>query len=183
MSANSHQVGGSHYSSTYQHWDLVQDIGLSYMMGCITKYVTRFNRKNGIEDLTKAIHFCEKQLEIINLNTASDPINQPSGVFHAVNLPNQLELYTEEYRTLKVGNFLEATFPNSMTCEKESLASLIFSILCIPYIKDIDNDTDFEEEIENALFLSIPKLTELIELLKKEANRGSEPTSAYVNQG
>ncbi len=62
--ANSRQVGGQHYQSEVQHWDYVAASGLDYFQGQITKYVYRWRKKNGIEDLKKAMHFLEKYLEV-----------------------------------------------------------------------------------------------------------------------
>jgi len=60
--ANEKQVGGKHYKSGYQHWDLVLDFGLHYLEGCSTKYVTRRKGNRG-EDIGKAIHYIEKLME------------------------------------------------------------------------------------------------------------------------
>ena len=60
--ANEKQVGGKHYRSSYQHWDLVLDFGLHYLEGCATKYVTRRKGNRG-EDIGKAIHYLEKLTE------------------------------------------------------------------------------------------------------------------------
>lgn len=62
--ANNVQYGGTHYKSTYQHWDLVADIGLDYFSGAASKYVSRWRKKGGIEDLKKAAHFIEKLIEL-----------------------------------------------------------------------------------------------------------------------
>lgn len=62
-SANEKQIGGEHYKSEYQHWDFVKDLELPYLHGCATKYVTRAFKKNGEEDLRKAIHYVDKILE------------------------------------------------------------------------------------------------------------------------
>lgn len=64
MQANDNQVGGGHYASEYQHWDFVQDClcGL-YLEGQITKYIYRWRKKNGIQDLEKALHFMQKLYE------------------------------------------------------------------------------------------------------------------------
>jgi hypothetical protein len=64
MSANEKQVAGSHYRSGIQHWDYVVANDLDYFQGQITKYVTRWKRKNGLTDLLKAQHFLEKYIEI-----------------------------------------------------------------------------------------------------------------------
>lgn len=57
---NDTQVGGKHYRSQYQHWDFVHDTGMGYLQGQITKYISRYRHKNGVEDLKKAMHFAEK---------------------------------------------------------------------------------------------------------------------------
>ncbi len=57
---NDRQVGGSHYRSEYQHWDWVTDLQLPYVIGCATKYIIRWHRKGGAEDIQKAIHYLEK---------------------------------------------------------------------------------------------------------------------------
>jgi hypothetical protein len=61
---NKMQVGGTHYRSEYQHWDLVADAELGYFEGQITKYGTRHRKKNGEEDLRKAVHFLNKLREL-----------------------------------------------------------------------------------------------------------------------
>lgn len=62
--ANERQVGGSHYQSSMQHWDFVEDNGVGYLEGCATKYVTRWRKKNGLQDLEKGCHYIEKLIEL-----------------------------------------------------------------------------------------------------------------------
>lgn len=62
--ANQRQVGGAHYSSAYQHWDFAHIAGLGYFEGQITKYLARHGKKNGLEDLEKALHFTQKLLSL-----------------------------------------------------------------------------------------------------------------------
>lgn len=65
MSTNDYQVGGSHYNTTFQHWDFVTEcLGGLYLEGCATKYVTRWRKKNGIQDLQKSLHYIGKLKEI-----------------------------------------------------------------------------------------------------------------------
>lgn len=64
MSANDTQVAGTHYRTSYQHWDLAADLKLGYFEGQISKYVTRHRTKKGKEDLQKALHFAQKLLEM-----------------------------------------------------------------------------------------------------------------------
>ena len=63
QTANETQVAGEHYRTTIQHWDYVLANDLGYFEGQITKYVTRWRKKNGLEDLHKARHFLDKLIE------------------------------------------------------------------------------------------------------------------------
>lgn len=63
--ANATQVGGSHYKSAIQHWDVVAANNLDYFQGQITKYVMRWKNKNGMQDLEKAMHFLQKYMELV----------------------------------------------------------------------------------------------------------------------
>jgi len=63
--ANTTQVGGAHYRTEYQHWDLVWDTGMGYFPGQITKYVSRHSKKNGLQDVRKAAHFAAKYAELL----------------------------------------------------------------------------------------------------------------------
>ena len=52
------QVGGDHYKNlVIQPVEYITANNLSYLQGSVIKYVTRYQDKNGIEDLQKAIHF------------------------------------------------------------------------------------------------------------------------------
>jgi Protein of unknwon function (DUF3310) len=68
MDANQRQVGGTHYRDTevkgLQHWDLVNMFGWDYFQGQITKYLMRWRKKNGLEDLEKARHYLDKYIEL-----------------------------------------------------------------------------------------------------------------------
>lgn len=67
MTANAHQVGGSHYVSSYQHWDLVMLVDQNYLEGCSTAYVVRWRKKaKPVEDLKKALHYLNKLEELTN---------------------------------------------------------------------------------------------------------------------
>lgn len=65
-SVNSYQVGGQHYArgGEFQHWDWVEKNGMGYLEACATKYVTRWRRKNGLQDLEKALHYVAKLREL-----------------------------------------------------------------------------------------------------------------------
>jgi len=62
--ANREQVGGMHYKTGYEHWDLALHVGWDgYLPGQISKYVTRWRDKGGVTDLKKALHFLDKLIE------------------------------------------------------------------------------------------------------------------------
>lgn len=71
MNANDNQVGGSHYAAEYQHWDFVEDLKLPYLLAQITRYVTRWRKKNGLEDVRKALHYVQKEREQLMLRKNS----------------------------------------------------------------------------------------------------------------
>ncbi len=62
--ANSHQVGGDHYKSDFQHWDMIEENGIGYLEAAATKYITRWRDKNGFKDLEKAGHYTQKLIEM-----------------------------------------------------------------------------------------------------------------------
>lgn len=64
LNPNEYQVGGNHYKQMIQHWDIVAMLRANYFIGCATKYMSRFERKNGAEDLEKAAHFITKAATI-----------------------------------------------------------------------------------------------------------------------
>lgn len=83
MSANERQVDGQHYKSSLQHWDYVVANELDYFQAQITKYITRWKKKNGLKDLLKAQHFLEKYIEIekskIQIHDTQNLYPYPSG--------------------------------------------------------------------------------------------------------
>lgn len=65
QAANDSQVGGVHYKSAAQHWDYaVYNFGRGYLRGQVTKYVYRWRKKHGVQDLQKALHFLQKLDEV-----------------------------------------------------------------------------------------------------------------------
>ena len=58
------QVGGDHYKNlVIQPVEYITANNLSYLQGSVIKYVTRYQDKNGIEDLQKAIHFVKMMIQ------------------------------------------------------------------------------------------------------------------------
>jgi hypothetical protein len=61
--ANKTQVAGDHYKSAFQHWDYVALAGIAYLPAQVSKYLVRWQKKNGLQDLKKALHFLDKFIE------------------------------------------------------------------------------------------------------------------------
>jgi hypothetical protein len=62
--ANARQVGGDHYHTRIQHWDFVVANNIPYLEAQILRYVVRWRRKGGLEDLEKATHYLDKLKEV-----------------------------------------------------------------------------------------------------------------------
>jgi len=73
MSANDKQVGGTHYQTGgVQHWDLMAKLyGDAHFKCAATKYVARWRKKNGVQDLEKALHYLIKLEELAKLGKVS----------------------------------------------------------------------------------------------------------------
>lgn len=77
---NKKQIGGDHYRTRrIQHWDYVIANNMPYLDAQAFKYIDRHARKNGKQDLQKAIHVIEKMIatyydEPAVLAEAEDPL-------------------------------------------------------------------------------------------------------------
>ena len=66
VSALDKQVGGNHYTTfKIQPIEFIIKNKLSFIQGCIIKYICRFENKNGIEDLEKIKHYCDLQIQML----------------------------------------------------------------------------------------------------------------------
>lgn len=64
-SALDKQVSGNHYKDCgIQPIEYIHANGLSYLEGNVIKYTTRHSKKNGKQDILKAIHYLELILEM-----------------------------------------------------------------------------------------------------------------------
>ena len=60
------QIGGSHYKTfVIQPYEFISKNDLSFFQGNVVKYVCRYQRKGGAEDIKKIIHYC--QLELLKM--------------------------------------------------------------------------------------------------------------------
>jgi hypothetical protein len=58
------QVGGDHYKLPIQPVEYCQINSLNYCESNAVKYVTRHGKKNGRQDLEKAIHYIQLLIEL-----------------------------------------------------------------------------------------------------------------------
>ena len=86
------QVGGDHYGGgAFQHWDFViKHLENHYLEGQITKYLSRWRRKHGTQDLLKAKHYTYKLLEAFDERQIVRPAKKLPGA--AVDLCHNLDL-------------------------------------------------------------------------------------------
>ena len=64
MLANTKQVGGTHYKAPIECWDYIHANNIGYFEGTAIKYLTRWRKKGGVQDLEKAQHFIQKLIEV-----------------------------------------------------------------------------------------------------------------------
>jgi hypothetical protein len=64
MQVNDRQVAGEHYQSAIQPWDYIVGNNIGYLEGNVIKYVSRWRKKGGVEDLYKAQHYLEKLISL-----------------------------------------------------------------------------------------------------------------------
>lgn len=98
---NIRQVGGRHYCTggdNYQHWDLVAETGMGYFEGQVTKYVSRWRKKNGIQDLQKALHFLEK---LITISTDRDRDRDRTHITKVKRFAEAAKLTAVEYTIIQ----------------------------------------------------------------------------------
>lgn len=73
------QVGGTHYKDMkYQPIEFIAKLKMSFIQGCVVKYIARYKAKNGLADLQKALHYIE--------------MAQPLGETRAINYHQLREL-------------------------------------------------------------------------------------------
>ena len=53
------EVGGTHYADMkIEPIELICALDVDFIQGSIIKYISRYKNKNGVEDLNKALHYC-----------------------------------------------------------------------------------------------------------------------------
>lgn len=164
MSANNRQVGGAHYRSSNQHWDMVARYRLGYFEGQITKYITRHRFKKGREDAEKALHFAEKLLELHD-TCAYQPIRK------SMMLTDEMEAYGKANNLMPAEDMIILLAVNWHT--REQLVKLVDWITkTIMAIYGTVTDMQLDGNVVNAV-LHTPA---------QHATDGGDPDPRYVNQ-
>jgi hypothetical protein len=89
---NKTQVGGDHYKTKFEPWDLIIEWRIPFLEANIIKYVTRYKLKNGVADLEKARHYFDKLIETLDWSLYSwdDLVPIPEEVLAKYAIENRL---------------------------------------------------------------------------------------------
>lgn len=69
------QVGGDHYNkNVIQPWHIIDSHKLNFYEGNAIKYILR-KKGNRVEDLKKAIHYIEREIELLNEHEGQTKMN------------------------------------------------------------------------------------------------------------
>ena len=83
MSVNSIQIGGTHYKEMdIQPWDAMKawmpkEAFEGYLRGAAIKYLARYDRKGGVEDVRKARHYLDALIESMDGAKHQAPAKAP----------------------------------------------------------------------------------------------------------
>lgn len=123
------QVGGTHYGDGWGHWDWVEDIGLSYLGGCLTKYIVRHPQKNGRQDVEKALTYAAKMQQQRGLFWMRAPL-RISLRDHVISSTNQLitryRLPINEAAIVML--VAQAVDPDDMLAVEEAIAEMLVNM-------------------------------------------------------
>ncbi len=153
MNANETQVGGTHYRTAFQHWDLAHELDLGYFEGQISKYLTRHRSKKGREDAEKALHFTKKLHELA-LFSDKRPRHKFSTIARMTQYAEANQLLPLEYACIM--SICNWSMPEDLKMLEARIERLIKE--CYPEIP-------------------VPVVQEVLDL-----DDGSHPGKGYVNQ-
>ena len=141
MSANDKQIGGEHYKMDIEPWDAIRAWDLGYFDGTAVKYLARWKKKNGVQDLNKAKHFIEKLIEVESGQPTSDD-----------GFEEFVEAYREGYRNSTVDTYKKLTkyFDNLHQAEgsNHNYWKVVSTILQSKLKADTDlSEVIYEEEV------------------------------------
>lgn len=135
MSANDKQVAGDHYKVAYQHWDMLVGVGYTdqYFAGQVTKYITRWKKKNGVRDILKGQHFAQKLLELVQQKGEKFLMYGGTGEkeLEAV-IRMHMELHLNDYfKANEVGEDERAICVGIMFCNSEEMLNDVLGAIGI----------------------------------------------------
>jgi hypothetical protein len=117
VSSNDTQVGGTHYQTAYAAWDFAYDaLGGDGCLLAVNKYLVRWRKKNGLEDLKKARHYLTKFRELVEQGRAELPRRLSPEAATSL-----LSFYTEvndmdRLEEAVLGSILRHDLPGAFSC-------------------------------------------------------------------
>lgn len=64
------QIGGQHYKCLkMQPIELIVKANLNFIQGNIIKYISRYEHKNGLQDIKKCIHYAQLAIELNSIDS------------------------------------------------------------------------------------------------------------------
>lgn len=66
------QVGGDHYNTKISPIQYILANKIGFVEGNVIKYVSRYRKKGGVEDLKKAVHYLQLLIEAVNAEEYSE---------------------------------------------------------------------------------------------------------------
>ncbi len=63
------QIGGSHYKNySISPYDFISKNKLNFFQGVCIKYIIRYLKKSGVQDLEKVKHYCDLEIKRLKEN-------------------------------------------------------------------------------------------------------------------
>lgn len=147
--ANVKQVGGNHYNNDYPIWDYWVDHNYEPLLANAIKYVCRYEKKNGSQDLDKCLSYIKKFKTSYDNDLILSFLQDVDGYIFSVD-------YTVRHERFK------AQFP-------EKVAKCIDIIF---WLNEFNKETSITRvECANQLNKKLEALEDLIEQLKREYNQ------------
>ena len=75
-------------------WDFIRDQDLNYHLGCAIKYICRAGYKDSkVEDLQKAIHYLENELNHVTSKQSSNRVSQSVRYTELLECEGETEIF------------------------------------------------------------------------------------------
>jgi hypothetical protein len=171
--ANETQVGGSHYAGAFQHWDFMGSLKPSWPEGCMSKYLCRVFKKNGLQDVEKVLHYCYKLMQEVHLGISAPP----TGLTEA----QRADLYIQFYRaqdlkapTQDLQNCVRDCFRHLSSWESLRDLRIVFQSVC-------DLHARLSSYTNESIAPSVVD-TSGVDPVSGPVEPGSSPDASYVQQ-